>query len=335
MDARRVVKRAAVIGVLWGLTRMAPGEQTVDLADPSNRDLWFSHPVIGDVSYDAFVRSDKNPIYVGTPPYEWPVNGFLFRDPRSGEWYCHISLYPKGYWPAGPSRLLRSHDGGASWDDLGLAVQGNKDMFDGDGMRGGATCDATEAVDEAGYHLAYGWGKPDNSDGGLAYAFSRTPTGPFIRDPKPIHAESAQPLLPPGYKRVYASSIIRRRKDWLILASMSTPRNAGGMWAFVCLTAPQASGPYSPPTFIRRPQDGEWFPQPVEFCPAFVHEGFVYACLTSVALNRGYQLILRAPVEEAHNPQAWSTWQAGSVFHAEPIRSETYGIWGQYCPQIP
>ncbi len=304
--------------------------ETVDLADPAHRDLWISHPVIGDVSYDAFVRSPANPIHVGAPPYEWPVNGSLFRDPASGHLYAYIGLYPKGYWPAGPCRLKHSRDGGATWEDLGIVLQGNKDLFDGDGKTGGATPDVTVVADEDGYHMVYDWAKPDNSDGGLGYAFARSPDGPWQRHPEPIHAQSRQRLIVPGnYQRVYAGALTKRKADWLVLASMSRPGNAGGTWAFVCMTAPKPEGPWAAPTFLRSPQRSEWFPQPVEFFPSFVHDGFVYAPLTSVAANRTYQLLLRAPIEDAHRPEGWAVHQAGSLFHAEPIAGEAMGIWGQ------
>ena len=301
----------------------------VDFAKARYRASWLSHPVLGEPSWDAMVRSSANPIYVGQAPYEWPVNGFLFCDPRGGDWFAHVSLYPRGYWPAGPSRLLRSGDAGKTWEDLGLALRGGKDSFDGDGRVGGATLDATAVVDADGCHVVYGWAKPDNSDGGIAYAWGPTAAGPFTRDREPIHAESRQPLLAPGYKRVYASTLVRRRNDWLILADMSTPGNAGGMWAFVALTAPDARGPYSGPVFLRRPQDETWFPQPIEFATAFVHGGWVYAPFTSVAANRGWQLLMRARVEDAHRPEAWEVFQAGSLWHWEGAASEAKGIWGQ------
>lgn len=303
--------------------------QAIDLADPRHREVWFSHPVVGDPSYDAFERDAGNPVYVGSPPYEWPVNGFLFRNPQDGCRYCWVSLYPKGYWPAGPAKLLRSKDNGQSWEDLGLRMEGSKDLFDGDGVKPGATLDCTVVMDNHGCHVVYGWAKPDNSDGGLSYAFAKSPEGPFVRDMKPFHAESAQPMLPFGYKRVYAGTLVRRNSDWLVLASMSPPGNAGGMWAFIAMTASSARGLYSPPVFLRMPQDGRWHPAPMEFFPAFVHEGMVYACLTSVAANRGYQLVLRADIEEAHRPEAWSVWESGSLFHAEPNEWEAHGIWGQ------
>ncbi len=316
-------------GLMMTMLIASPAAAAEDYAAPDQREAWFAHPAVGDPSFDSLVRFDGNPVYTGAPRYEWPVNGSLFQDRKSGFLYVYISLYPKGYWPAGPTRLMRSRDCGRTWEDRGLVLEGAKDMFDGDGKTPGATCDATVVEDADGYHMAYGWAKPDNSDGGIAYAFANSPEGPFTRDTAPIHAESAQPLLPPGYKRVYASSLIRRKSDWMILASMSTPRNAGGTWAFIGMTAPEARGPYTPPVFLRSPQQGLWQPQPVEFFPAFVHDAFVYAPLTSVAANRGYQVIYRAPLEEAHRPEAWSVWQSGSAFHAEGHSWETFGIWGQ------
>jgi hypothetical protein len=323
------VNSAAIISVFISMSMCVALGGSVDLADPANRGWFLSHPVIGDVSYDAFVRAASNPIYVGKPPYEWPVNGFLFRDPADGDLYCYIGLYPKGYWPAGPARAMRSSDQGRSWRDLGIVLRGDPNSFDGDGKQGGAVPDVSVVADSDGYHMVYDWAKPDNSDGGLGYAFAKSPAGPWVRDPKPIHAESIQPLIPPGYKRVYAGSLVRRKHDWLVVASMSTPRNAGGTWATICLTAPTQHGPWSAPIFLHKPQDGMWGPEPVEFFPAFTHGGYVYANHTSVAANRGYQIIRRAPVEEAHRPEVWTVWQAGSLFHAEPIRSESHGIWGQ------
>lgn len=316
--------------VLILASAIAPGlSGATDFALARHRTAWLSHPVLGEPSWDALVRAPSNPIYTGQPPYEWPVNGFLSRDPRRGDWLAHVSLYPRGYWPAGPSRLLKSGDAGRTWRDLGLALQGSKDSFDGDGKRGGATLDATTVVDADGCHLVYGWAKPDNSDGGIAYAWGPSAVGPFTRDAEPIHAESRQALIPPGYKRVYASTLVKRKRDWLILADMSTPGNAGGMWAFVGMTAPAARGPYTAPVFLRRPQDETWFPQPIEFATAFVHGGWVYAPFTSVAANRGWQVLLRAPVEEAHRAEAWEVFQAGSLWHWEGASSEAKGIWGQ------
>jgi hypothetical protein len=51
----------------------------------------------------------------------------------------------------------------------------------------------------------------------------------------------------------------------------------------------------------------------LEFYPAFVHRGFVYAPATSVALNRNYNALFRAPLERAAEPGAWELFQNGSL----------------------
>lgn len=58
--------------------------RATDFARSVHVDAWLRHPVYGDPSFDAFERLPGNPIHRGAPPFEWPVNGFLFRDPVSG-----------------------------------------------------------------------------------------------------------------------------------------------------------------------------------------------------------------------------------------------------------
>jgi len=67
----------------------------------------------------------------------------------------------------------------------------------------------------------------------------------------------------------------------------------------------------------------------MEFFPAFAHEGYVYASATSVALNRNFNVIFRAPIERATEPAAWEVFRHGSVWHAEDVEHEASGLWGQ------
>ncbi|OGD19636.1 MAG: hypothetical protein A2W03_02350 [Candidatus Aminicenantes bacterium RBG_16_63_16] len=302
---------------------------TIDVARAAYRDLWLHHPCIGDASFDSFTRLAGNPIYRGAPPFEWPVNGFLFEDPPAKFWYAYIGMYPRGYWPAGGCRLLRSRDRGGSWDDLGIVLSGSPTTFDGDGKKPGGMPDISVCFDDGAYHMIYDWANPDNSDGGLAYARSNRPEGPFARAPEPIHAESRQPLILGKYKRVYAPTLFRRKNDWLILADMSTPRNAGGTWALVAMTAAKPSGPYSPPELLLYPQSGAFHPAPIEWYPSFTYQGDVYAPATSVGANRSFQAIFRAPLERAHIPTAWTVERCGSCWHDEPVEREARGLWGQ------
>lgn len=300
-------------------------DTAVDLAQARYRDWWLHHPVLGDPSWDAFEREPGNPIYTGAAPYEWPVNGFLFHDPLSGRWYAYISLYPRGYWPPGGVLIVREEAG--AWQPAGMALTPDPTSFEGDGQRGGGLVDVSLVYEAGRYHMIYGWCDPDNQRGGLAYAWAGSPEGPFQRAPFPLHDDARQPALLGRYARAYAPTLIRRARDWMILHMMSTPRNAGGTWALACMTATRPEGPYSPPRLLLMPQSDRFHPPLAEFYPQFVHEGWVYAPATSVALNRSFQVIYRAPVEQAHLPEAWEIDQYGSVWHSEP--AEGQGLWGQ------
>lgn len=297
----------------------------VDLARARYRDWWLHHAVLGDPSWDAFEREPGNPIYTGAAPHEWPVNGFLFHDPVSGRWYAYISLYPRGYWPPGGVLALREEAGG--WQTVGIVLAPDASSFEGDGQRCGGAVDVSLVYEVGRYHMVYGWCDPDNLRGGLAYAWAESPEGPFRRAPAPLHDDAHQPALLGRYVRAYASTLIRRARDWMILHMMSTPRNAGGTWALACMTATRPEGPYSPPRLLLMPQSDRFHPPLAEFYPQFVHEGWVYAPATSVALNRSFQVVYRAPVERAHLPEAWEIDQYGSVWHSEP--AEGQGLWGQ------
>jgi hypothetical protein len=88
---------------------------------------------------------------------------------------------------------------------------------------------------------------------------------------------------------------------------------------------------YTEPTILACPQNKKFHPILAEYFPAFTHNGFLYAPATSVAKNRSFQTIFRAPIEEAHKPNAWEIVQYGSVWHDIPYSSagKEQGIWGQ------
>jgi|GEM_PF-319257 len=302
----------------------------MNFAASSQKDLWFSHPLIGDCSFDAFVRHERNPLFVGKGLWEWPVNGFLFIDPVSGHWYIYVSLYAKGYVPIGSITLLRSTDRGQTWEDIGPIFDGKglAEPYHTEGDALGAT-DASVVYDGEIYHLVYGWGSLISDRGGFAYAWAKRPEGPFMRHPHPLKNEATDPLVHGIYKRTYATTLFRRSNDWLVLAMMSTPSNQGGSWALVALTAERPEGPYGKQQFLLYPQSKTYLPAPLEFYPAFAHDGYVYAPATSVGSNRTYQAIFKAKLEDAHLEEAWTLLQEGSGWHSVPLESERYGIWGQ------
>ncbi|RKP45427.1 hypothetical protein D7Z26_25555 [Cohnella endophytica] len=297
---------------------------------------WHSHPLIGDPSFDTFAEYSGNPVHVGVGVWDWPVNGYFFIDPVSGNWYFYVSLYSKGYVHLGVITLLRSTDGGASWHNTGP-------VFDGRGLADRytpkdatlATLDASVVYEDGIYHMIYGWGSLKEEQGGIAYASASRPEGPFIKHAHPLRNETDQPLLKGMYKRTYASTLIRRSEDWLIVAMMSMSRNTGGSWSLAALVADRPDGPYGDPAFLLYPQSLKYHPAPLEFYPAYVHGGYVYAPATSVGSNRSYQAVFRAELEKAHLEEAWELHQEGSCWHSFPRGHERYGIWGQtYSGQV-
>jgi hypothetical protein len=296
----------------------------IDYVDSRRAGLWLQGPVCGGPSFDAFVHAPHNPLHRGAPPFEWPVNSFFFPDPVSGNWYIYVGDYPEGY-AARPSRcvLLRSANRGESWSNLGVVLEGSKELFD----QGGATPDVSVVYANGRYHMVYDWVEPDWSQlGGLAYAWADKPEGPFHRAPQPITRNKELTLLLGKYQRTYAATLLRRKHDWMIVAMMDHAPNS---WALFGMTAPNPEGPYGQRILLRNVEGDGFHPPLLEFYPAFVHRGFVYAPATSVALNRDYNALFRAPLERAAEPSAWELVQNGSVWHSDDVENEAYGLWGQ------
>ena len=57
-----------------------------DYAKALRQQAWLRHPSLGDPSFDAFEKIGDT-VHRSRPPYEWAVNGSLFRDPPTGDWY--------------------------------------------------------------------------------------------------------------------------------------------------------------------------------------------------------------------------------------------------------
>lgn len=108
-----------------------------DYADASHVDDWLRHPVFGDPSFDSFQHASTNPVFRGSPPLEWPVNGFYFIDPVSKNHYLYVGDYPRTYiGVASHCILFRSTDEGKTWMKLpGWIVPEDPNAFDADTAR--------------------------------------------------------------------------------------------------------------------------------------------------------------------------------------------------------
>ncbi|MCC6489084.1 MAG: hypothetical protein IT364_16410 [Candidatus Hydrogenedentes bacterium] len=318
-------------------------ETSIDYADSRWRDAWLRHPVLGDASFDSFVHAPGNPICRGSAPYEWPVNGFLFEDPVSRDWFVYVGEYCKGYAmvPEAPSRCVvyRSRDKGATWERLApIFPDASRHVFDGETAALDHYPDVSVVYAEGRYHMCFDfstknttWEKAANpgpeSNSGVGYAWADQPEGPFHPTAKPLATTRDQTPLLGKYKRLYASTLIRRANDWLVLTLTDSGPYFG--WALAGMTSANPEGPYTEPKLLLHPECDKYHPPLLEFFPAFVMDGTIYAPATSVALNRNYQAMFTVPIEQAMEPAAWELTTAGGIWHAEPVEHEAYGIWGQ------
>ncbi len=303
------------------------GDVTCDFAQSRYAETWLRHPVYGDPSFDAFERVPGNPIHRGIPSYEWPVNGFLFHDPVSGNDYIYVGDYAWDYGMGAKVQfsrciLYRSTDGMKSWSNLGVVLQGDPALF----HKGGHTPDASVVFDAGIYHMVYDWAVGTFAEeGGIAYAWAEKPEGPWHFAPKPITLNLSLPKLLGKYQRTYAATLIRRKNDWLIAGMMdSTPA-----WCLFIITAPTTAGPWSERRIVLHVESDIFHPPLMEFFPVFVRDGFLYAPATSVALNRNFNILFRVPLDCADDPAAWEMARHGSLWHSETVENEHYGLWGQ------
>lgn len=330
------------IALILTAAALCAAPSTTDYAEAAHREDWLRHPVLGDPSFDAFTRLPGNPVLRGTPPFEWPVNGFLLEDPVSGDWFLYVGRYLKGYALSAeqPTHCLvmRSPDRGKSWETVGPAFSDAPHVFAGETHPMTHAPDVSVVFADGKYHMVYDWvtGNSDwsniftptaDTNSGVGYAWADSPAGPFHPTPVPVATTRAQTPLLGKYRRMYASTLLRRAQDWLVLTLTDSGPHFG--WALTAFTAKAPEGPWSAATLVLHPERPAWHPPLLEFFPAFAHDGWAYAPATSVARSRNYQALFRAPLEKAHDPAAWELFQAGSVWHAEPVESEAKGIWGQ------
>ena len=318
----------------------------IDFALGPQADAWLRHDALGDPSFDSFQRRPGNPIVRGKPPLAWPVNGFLFEDPKSGYWYAYVGNYMTGYnvgpgLPTTHCRVHRSKDRGKTWEEIGPIFNDPKFRFEGDMQTANGAPDVTVAFADGRYHMAYDWFSdnldwphmlepPKGFDNGCAYAWSERPEGPFHRAANPIFrtTDMARRFDPSKkYRRAYGTGIIHRKKDWLVLVLADS--NNYFSWGLMAMTAKDPAGEWSDPKMVLSDESDTFFPHTAEPFPMMVHDGYVYAMYASVQMNRNFQAIYRAKVEDAHRPEAWRLFQYGTAWHSEPVANEAMGIWGQ------
>lgn len=313
----------------------------VDFAKVARKNHWLSHPVYGDPSFDTFKRHPQNPIHRGVTNLEWPVNGFIFPDPLSGNWYLYVGHYPEGYSILGKEKLtctvFRSEDAGGTWEHLGPIFDSKEFCFAGDSTPANHAPDVSVVYADGRYHMTYDWLLDDcanlddvfSGKSGIGYAWSEKPEGPFHRHHEPLlrnDVPAGNPILG-KYSRIYATTLIRRANDWLTLSIMDSRDYHA--WGLVGMVSDRPEGPYIDMVPIFHVEGNGYQPPLMEYFPAFVHKGWIYSPAIAVALNRDFQVIHRAQLEDALNPDAWQLFQHGSVWHGTNQENEASGIWGQ------
>ncbi|MDR1723640.1 MAG: hypothetical protein LBR84_06860 [Tannerella sp.] len=312
-----------------------------DYAKAENRGCWLRHPVYGDPSFDAFEKLGDT-VHRSAPPYEWAVNGSVFRD-FDGVWYLYAGLYGEGYISKEGFRsdfvIYRSKDRGATWEYLGPGFpKGFK--FDGHEVAADGHPDVVLFYDKKlkKYLLTYdgstnnfSWAVAhtgaENMDSGAALALADSPAGPFTRLKQMFVSNAKYRGLLGRFTRMYFTTVIPRENDYV--AFILCDSGDYYSWSLACMTATDIEGPWSEPHLLLSVDSPCYYPAPVEFQPVMEKDGVVYAPATSVAQNRNYQALFSAPLKDAADPAAWKLLCDGGLWHARPLDDEYFGIWGQ------
>ncbi|TAN21706.1 MAG: hypothetical protein EPN37_00115 [Chitinophagaceae bacterium] len=312
-----------------------------DFALYKNSNDWSHDYAMGSPSWDTFERLPGNPVYRGHKGEEWPVNGFLFLDPVSRDWYLYIGVYRefyKSYKDSTHTRgskciVYKSSDKGKSWKLIGDLFPNDMPFFS-DSLKYAGAPDVMVTYADGKYHMVFDWGANDFDwehayRGGLGYAVADKPEGPWIVSAKPIKVDTQflhKPLLG-RYWRMYAPMIVKQKNDWVLLYMMDTqpPRS----WALAASTSKEPWGPYTHTTILRHAEVKKHYPPLIEYFPAFTYKKYVYIPGTSVSINRNYQYVQRVKIKDVTNPDKYRIFNAGSFWHPENVENEYAGIWGQ------
>ncbi|MGD8777367.1 MAG: hypothetical protein PVH88_00215 [Ignavibacteria bacterium] len=315
----------------------------MDFALLENKDSWLRHSVLGDPSFDDFERNENNPLERGSTPFEWPVNGYYFKDPVSSDEYIYVSEYYYGYaMPPGKSIIIDktivvycSSDEGNSWERLGPIYNYDEVVLEGEEKPIMSSRDAAIVYDDGKYYMVTGFGTTEydwhpvkRKHGGLLLSVADAPEGPFTLKKIVLSNQlfNEDPLFG-KYNRCYAGTLLKVKDQWVILYMMDSEGYYS--WGLFAISAPSPEGPWSEPVLIRGCEGDYYYPPLLEYFPAFQHNDNIYAPSTSVAANRNFQCMLKVSSEDVMNPDKWEMMYEGSLWHSLNVENEYAGIWGQ------
>jgi DUF1680 family protein len=315
-----------------------------DYALKSHMSEWLRHPVLGDPSFDNFIRYGKNPVQRGTPPYNWPVNGYYFEDPVSGNEYIYIGQYHTGYAlnAGSPVEISKgciayfSKDKGITWKYHGSVFNDEDVVLDGEAGPIMVAPDVSVVYCEGKYYMGfdyattkYTWDFGNIMHGGLGVAVSDKPQGPYKVFKKPAITNRVFYNNPwfGKYTRCYGGTLIKVKDQWIFLFDLDSRTYYS--WGLAAISAPTPEGPWSEPVLIAGCELDKYYPSLMEYYPVFQYNDTVYIPATSVAKNRNFQCIFRVAADEVMNAEKWELWKEGSVWHSINAENEYEGIWGQ------
>jgi hypothetical protein len=310
-----------------------------DYALLSNKNSWSHDYAFGSPSWDSFERYPDNPVYRGRKGMEWPVNGFLFSDSMSGNWYLYIGEYKENYRVDEDTSnqdfncvIYQSADRGKSWNKVGDLFPANLLCYDSIKIQ---VPDVMVTYSSGKYHMVFDWVSnhfnwKNAKLSGIGYAVANRPEGPFVvsKEPVKINTQYKQKPLLNRYWRMYAPMIVRRKNDWLLAYMMDTSP-APSSWVLAVSTALKPEGPYSNTEIMLNVEKKTNYPPLMEYYPAFTKNGYIYFPATSVSINRDYQSIYRVKTEDATYADKYELFSAGSLWHSRNVENEYAGIWGQ------
>jgi hypothetical protein len=309
-----------------------------DYALLSHQDDWSHHYAFGSPSWDTFERLPNNPVYTGRDGMEWPVNGYLFSDPVTKNWYLFVGEYRRNYSDIRDSTspnwncvIYKSNDKGKIWKKIGDLFPMNMTCYDSIHIQ---VADIMVVYDQGKYHMVFDWvgskaSWQDLRETGIGYAVANQPEGPYLvsKEPQIINTRYLNKPLLGRYWRVYAPMIIKRKNDWALLYLMDT--SPARSWALAVSTATKPEGPYNDSKLILNVEKKTNYPPLLEYFPAFTHDEYVYFPATSVSINRNYQMVYRVKTEDITNSDKYEKFTAGSLWHSVNVENEFAGIWGQ------
>lgn len=309
-----------------------------DYASLTHREDWSHHYAYGSPSWDTFERFPANPVCRGSEGMEWPVNGFLFSDPQSSNWYLYIGEYKENYaTDQDPETvdfkcvIYKSSDRGKTWDRSGDLFPANMVCYDSIKIQ---APDVMVTYSDGKYHMVFDWVSntfdwQHAERSGLGYASADSPEGPFTvsKEPIKINTQYKQKPLLDRYWRMYATMIIKRKDDWALVYMMDT--QPARSWVLAVSTAKNPEGPYGDSQIILNVERKTNFHPLQEYFPAFTHDGYAYFPTTSVAKNRNHQAVYKVKIEDITKANKYELLNTGSLWHSEHAENEYVGIWGQ------